>query len=139
MSDAQTLRLAYPEITPAELRTYLSAILRDGTFDLKVLETSQMKLEQAHRIHVAVQAFCAPRRSAKTLEARLTEARLKVEAAMARNEPPNEKELELAETLPARLRELTSDARLREIFSAQTIATLRAHEAELLALPNAVG
>ncbi len=139
MSDARTLRLAYPEITPAELDVFLKAVLPDGEFDLKTLEARGMKLEQAHRIHVAVQAFCGPRRSAQKLEMRLSEAKFKVEAALARKEAPDAHELELAESLPAKLRELRSDRKLKELYSEATLATLQARERELMALALPLG
>ncbi|MFT3836059.1 MAG: hypothetical protein QM723_03555 [Myxococcaceae bacterium] len=138
MSDARTLRLAYPEISVEELDVYASAVTPDGYLDRSKLEAGGMKLEKAHRIGIAVAAFLRPRRAQQRLAARLDQARLAVETAIAEHEAPPKKDSELAEMIPQRLRELNGDKAFSELYSDSTLSALKQREAQLLQLPRPV-
>lgn len=138
MSDARTLRLAYPEISVAELDVYASAVTPDGYLDRTKIEAGGMKLEKAHRIGIAVAAFLRPRRAQQRLSERLAQARLAVETAIAEQKAPPKKDSELAETIPQRIRELSGDKAFSELYSQGTLDALRQREAQLLQLPRPV-
>jgi hypothetical protein len=138
MSDARTLRLAYPEISVDELDVYVSAVTPDGYLDRNKIEAAGMKLEKAHRIGVAVAAFLRPRRAQQRLSERLDQARTAVEAAIAQQQPIPPRESDLAETIPQRLRELGTDHAFSELYSETTLSALRQREAQLLQLPRPV-
>src|SRR5262249_39810510 len=109
MTDARTLRLAHPDISPERLeafiayqRTLLKALLETSGDDwagrfafghAKALKASALESLEQRRIASAVEAFCGRRSAAEAVAERLAEARRRVAEAQAKGEQPSAKDV----------------------------------------------
>jgi hypothetical protein len=154
MTDARTLRLAHPDVSPEQVeafiryqRTMLKALMETSGDDwagrfafghARALKASGLDPLDQRRIASAAESFCGRRWAARTVTDRLAEARARVEEARARGAEAPAREISLIEKAPEELKHLEDLSELEEVLGPATMASLKSREAELLELHRSV-
>jgi hypothetical protein len=147
MSDARTLRLAHPDVSPERLerfmtyqRTLLKALMETSGDDwagrfafghAKALKASGLDTLEQKQIAAAAQSYCGRRSAALAVSERLHELE-------ARRSSLSPKEAELLQKAPADLQKLEDLSELSDTLGPVTMASFRAREVELVELHRAV-
>jgi len=147
MSDARTLRLAHPDITPDKVEAFIvyqRTLLRSlmdvsgddwaGRFAFghaKALKQSGLDPLEQKRIAADCASFCG-RRSA------VAEVKTRIRELQAHRPNLSAKEAAMLERAPAELARLEDLSELEATLGATTMASLKAREVELLELHRAV-
>ncbi len=147
MSDARTLRLAHPDISPEKVEAfvvYQRTLLRSlmdasgedwaGRFAFghaKALKQSGLDPLDQKRIAAAAASFCGRRSAVSEVKARIRELQ-------AHRPNLNAREAAMLERAPEELARLEDLSELEATLGAVTMASFRAREVELLELHRAV-
>lgn len=147
MSDARTLRLAHPDITPTQVeaftvyqRTLLRTLMDSSGEDwagrfafghAKALKESRLEPLEQKQIASAAASFCGRKSAIAEVKARLRELK-------ARHPNLSARESSILDKGPAELARLEDLSELEATLGAVTLASFRAREVELLELHRAV-
>ena len=147
MTDARTLRLAHPDVTPDQVeafvvyqRTLLRALMDTSGDDwagrfafghAKALKASGLEPLAQRRIASSVASFCGRRSAVAEVKARVRELK-------ARHPNLSDREASILDKAPAELAKLEDSTELEAILGGVTMASFRAREVELLELHRAV-
>jgi hypothetical protein len=147
MSDARTLRLAHPDISPERLEAFIAyqrSLLRSlmdssgddwaGRFAFghaKALKASGLDALEQKQIAVAAATFCGRRSAVAEVRSRIRELKMRAPNLSAR-------EASILDKAPEELSRLDDMSELEAIYGELTLSTLKAREVELLELHRAV-
>jgi hypothetical protein len=147
MSDARTLRLAHPDVSPERLdafivyqRVLLRALMETSGEDwagrfafghAKALRESGLDALVQKQIAAAAASFCGRRSAVAEVQRRVAELK-------ARAPNLNAREASLLAKAPDELKRLEDMTELEETLGRATMASFRAREVELLELHRAV-
>lgn len=147
MSDARTLRLAHPDVTPEKLeafmlyeRTLLIALMETSGDDwagrfafghAKALKVANLDPLWERKIAAAAATFCGRCSSAQTVRAKIAE----LEARRATLTP---REASILAKAPAELAKLEDLSELEQSLGPVTLASFKAREVELVELHRAM-